>query len=497
MNLNPVVNLEFKNFAGATITDRETGIVNGVIDTSKGSPVLSQRPSINITEVAVTARGRAVYFWDQNNVLYILNNNTVFKNSYSGALGTLITAGTRRCQFLQLNTLLILVDEQDNKAYTITTADSITAIGGSFPSEIAHGGAILDGYFFAMDTDGVIWNSDLNDASTFSAGNSIDSEREEDGGIYLGKHHDHLVAFGERTIEFFYDNANPTNSPLNRREDIAYTTGCADGNSVWEEGDTIVFIGSELSTGLSVYVLENFQLSVISNSGLDALLTQSLTRDGYEVFGSGFSANGHKFYIMTIHTTPSDITTEVTYVYDFKTKLWHEWETAINSLTNFPVIDWSIRAGQSVRSGTGILSNGDVIIVNNTFTPQDTIGASVYVSPTNYVDVGYITDSSAVGTAMTMKVRFGQFDGETNNNKFMNYLKPRMNKTANAQTLTVLLSDDDNSNFITAGTIDTQFQGGDLHRLGRFYRRNIELQYSGTEQLFLESLEVKIQVGSM
>jgi len=497
MNLNPVVNLEFKDFAGATITDRESGIVNGMIDNSKGSPVLTQRPSINISEVATTARGRAVYFWDQNNVLYLLNDNTIYKNTYSTAIGTTITSNTSRCNFLQLNDLLVLVDPQDSKAYTLTTGDAVTAVGGSFPATIAHGGAILDGYFFIMDTDGVIWNSDLNDASTFSAGNSIDSEREEDGGIYLGKHHDHLVAFGERTTEFFYDNANPTNSPLNRREDIAYTTGCADGNSVWEESDIIVFVGSELSTGLSVYVLENFQLSVISTSGIDALLTQALTRDGYEVFGSGFSANGHKFYFITFHTTPSDILTEVTYVYDFKTKLWHEWETSVNSLTNFPVIDWSIRAGQSVRSGTGILSNGDVVIVNNTFTPQDTIGASVYVDPSTYVDTGYITDSGAVGTDMIMKIRFGQIDGETNNNKFMNYLKPRMNKTSNAQTLTVLFSDENNDNFITVGTIDTQYQGGDLHRLGRFYRRNIELQYSGTEQIFIESLEVKMQVGSM
>jgi len=497
MNLNPAVNLEFKDFAGATITDRETGIVNGMVDKSKGKPVVTQRPSINIDEVAVTAKGRAIYFWDANNVLYIVNDNTIYKNTYSGAMGTTITAGTQKCKFLQLNTLLILINKQDNKAYTITTADSVTAIGGSFPAAFAHGGAILDGYFFIMDTSGVIWNSDLDDASTFSAGNSLDSEREEDGGIYLGKHHDHLVALGERTAEFFYDNANATNSPLNRREDIAYTIGCVDGYSVWEESDITVFVGSELSTGVSVYVLENFKFKIISNGAMGALLTQTLTRDNYSIFGSGFSANGHKFYIMTLHTTPSAIDPEVTYIYDFSTGLWHEWETAINSLTNFPVIDWSIRAGQSVRSGTGILSNGDVVIINNTYSPQDTIGANVYVTPATYVDAGYITDTGATGTAMTMKIRFGQYDGETNKNKFMHYLKPLMNKTVNSQTLTVKWSDDNNNDFITGGTIDTQYQHSDIHRLGRFYRRNIELEYSGTEQLFLESLEVDVQVGSI
>lgn len=496
MNLNAAVNLEFKDFSGATITDRETGLVNGYVDTSKGKPVVTQRPSININEIAVSSKGRAIYFWDSNNVLYILNDDTIYKNTYSGALGTTITSGTQKCSFHQLNTLLILVNPQDNKAYTITTADAVTVIGGSFPADISRGGAILDGYFFVMDTSGVIWNSDLNDASTFSAGNSINAEREEDGGIYLGKHHDHLVALGERTTEFFYDNGNPTNSPLNRREDLSYTIGCADGNSVWEEGDTTVFIGSELSTGLHVYVIENFNLKIISNGASDALLTQAIIRDSYEVFGSGFSANGHKFYILTLHTTPSSITPEVSYIYDFNTNLWHEWETGINSLTNFPVIDWSIRAGQSIRSGTGILSNGDIIIANNGYSPQDTIGANVYVTPATYVETGYITDTGASGTTFTMKVRFGQFDGETNNNKFLHYLRPRMNQTKNSQTLTIKWSDDDNRNFITGGTFDTQYQHNNFRRGGTFHRRNFELQYSGTEQLFIESLEADIRIGS-
>jgi len=497
MNLNAAVNLEFKNFAGATITDRETGIINGVVTQSKGKPTVTQRPSINLNELASTARGRAIYFWDANNVLYILNDDTLYKNAYSSAMGTTITSGTQKCWFYQLNNLLVLINPQDNKGYTISTADAVTAIGGSFPADIAHGGAILDGYLFVMDSNGVIWNSDLNDASTFSAGNSINAEREEDGGIYLGKHHDHIVALGERTTEFFYDNGNPTNSPLNRREDISYTIGCADGNSVWEEGDTTVFIGSELSTGLTVYALENFNLRPISNGALDALLTQSIIRDEYNVFCSGFSANGHKFYILTLHATPSDITTEVTYVYDFSTSLWHEWETSINSLTNFPVMDWSIRAGQSIRSGTGILSNGDIVIVNNGFSPQDTIGASVYVTPSTYVDTGYITDTGASGKTYTLKIRFGQFDGDTHHNKYLFHLKPQMNKTANTQTITLKWSDDDNQNFITAGTIDPQYQYDDFRRGGVFLRRNFQLEYNGDEQIFIESLEADIRPGTV
>jgi hypothetical protein len=496
MNLNAVVNLEFRDFAGATPTDYESGVLNGMVDTSKGKPVITQRPSINIEQVATVRRGRSIYFWDLNNVLYIVNDDTIYKNSYAGAIGTTIISGTQKCYFHQLNTLLLLVDIEDSKGYTIDAADTVTQIGGFFPAALAHGGAILDGYFFVMDTNGVIWNSDLNDASTFSAGNNIDAEREEDGGIYLGKHHDHLVALGERTVEFFYDNANPTNSPLNRREDLAYTIGCADGGSVWEEGDVTVFIGSELSTGLAVYVIENFQIQKISTGAIGALLTQALTRDNYNAFSSGFSSNGHKFYLLTLHSTPLNIVTETTFAYDFESGLWHLWNTNIDGLMNFPIIDWSIRAGLSVRSGTGIMANGDVIIINNDYTPQDTIGASTYVD-TDYMDNGYITDTGASGEVYNFSIRFGQFDGDTNDNKFMYYLRPRMNKTKTSQILSLSWSDEDNRNFVLGGTIDTQYQHGDIHRCGRFYRRNIEITYEGTEQLWIESLEAKIQFGTL
>lgn len=497
MNLDAAVDLEIKGFSGATITDRESGIFNGIIDSSKGKPAVTQRPSINLEEQASTARGRAVYFWDANNVLYILNDDTLYKNSYSGAIGTMITSGTEKCRFLQLGTRLILLDHEDSKAYTITTGDTVAQITGSFPAAIAHGGAILDGYLFVMDTDGVIWNSDLNAPQTFSAGGSINAEREEDGGVYLGKHHDHLVAFGERTIEFFYDNGNATNSPLNRRQDISYTTGCAQGSTVWEEGDTTVFLGTQPSTGMGVFVLENFQIKKVSSSGLDALLTQSIIRDEYGAFASGFSANGHKFYVLTLHTTPGDISTEMTLIYDMSVNVWYEWHTAIGSVVNFPVIDWSLRAGQSIRTGVGMFSNGDYFIVNNGFIPQDTIGASVYVTPTTYVDTGYITDTSGTGSNYNMKIRFGQFDGDTNKNKIMYGLRPRMNQTQTSQTLTVTWSDDNNFNFITAGSFDTSYQYNDLRRCGRFNRRNIELQYSGSEQIFIESLETDIQVGTV
>lgn len=496
MKINAAVKLEIKHFAGATITDKESGIHNGYIDQSRGAPVVTQRPSINITEVSPVGRGRAIYFWDFNSVFYILNDDTIYKTTYASPIVTTITGGITRCYFFQLGAFLMLINPDDNKAYTIDAADAVVQIGGSFPAELAAGGVVLDGYFFVMDRNGVIWNSDLNAPGSFSPGNSIDTEREEDNGVYLGKHHDHLVALGVRTCEFFYDNGNPTNSPLNRREDISYRIGCVDGASIWEEGDIILFLGTELSSGISVYALENFRLRIISTGGLDALFTQAILRDGYSVVASGFTAQGHRFYLLTFYIESGDILSEATYVYDFQSDSWYTWETTINGLLGFPVMDFTLRAGLTAQFGAGLFTNGDPFFVNYSYLPNDTINGNSYVDD-SYVDIGYVTTFGGKGESYHMTIRLGQFDGDTNNNKFMTYLRPVMNKTTANDLITMMWSDDNNANFIVGGTIDPSFQFNNIQRCGRFFRRNIELHYNGSEQLYIEAIESRIQLGTV
>lgn len=490
MNINPAVNLKIKGFGGATISNKESGIFNGMVD-EQG---VTQRPSIEIQEQAANARGRAIYYWDTNSTLYILNDDTIYKNSYSGGLGTTITAGTKKCKFLSLGGRLILLDHADNAGYTITTGDTVAAITG-FPSSLVPGGAILNGYLYVMGADGTIYNSNLDTPQTFTAGNNTNAEREEDGGAYLGKHHDHIVAFGERTIEFFYDNANPTNSPLNRREDISYNVGCANGESVWEDGDLTIFIGNDLNSGLGVYALTQFSLKKISNSDLDALITKALTVDGYGVIGEGVSAQGHKFYTLTFYTTQTDIVTENTFVYDFNSNTWGEWETTVGGLSDFPIMGTTIRSSASIRYMEGIFTNGDIFIVNNSLSPQDAIAGSVYVNA-GYVVNDYIVETDSSAEDIVFKIRFGQLDGDSHIFKYMDIFRIIANKTNNSQDVTVYISDDNNLNFESVGTINLNYTDDQLTELGRFKRRNIEIQHSSTEQVWIETTEAIIRGGS-
>ncbi|MCP5020009.1 MAG: hypothetical protein GY938_32690 [Ketobacter sp.] len=138
---------------------------------------------------------------------------------------------------------------------------------------ITRGGVSLGGYFFVSDINGKIYNSDLNDITAWSANDFLQAERHADVGIYLGKHHDHVVYIGTRGIEFFYIVDNPPTvgggSVLSRRQDVQHSICCYYPNSVVENGDIIYFVGTEHNGWTRLYKLEGFQLSVLSDTKLD------------------------------------------------------------------------------------------------------------------------------------------------------------------------------------------------------------------------------------
>ena len=461
--------------------------------------------------IGVLARARGIYYWEANSKLYIVNDNDLFESTQNSTRiaevsGTFST-GTQRCTLLETlgsTPLLVVLDAENDEGWTLTQALGLNPIASNFPSTITHGGAILDGYLFVMDEDGVIYNSNVNDPTTFNATGFISAERENDKGVYLAKHHDHIVAFGTQTIEFFYDASNSVGSPLNRRQDIAYTYGCASGLSVWEDNDIIYFLGTDSSGQLGVWKLENFQISPVSSDAINSYLSKGLTQSGLVVRFEGLSAMGHRTLLITIYTVtgaaPGVIVPKLTLSYDSQTQLWGYWETTLNSNTVFPLMSWTRRTGGhnetvAARTGEGIMHNGDIIEINDDFIPVDTLlGVAVYVTDVYEVDLYAVTSDS--GTNISSKIRFGLFDGETSAYKFQNRLTVEMENTPSTKSLTVKHSDESTNSFDSGNNIDTSLDRKELHQGGRFMKRNYQIEYAGDEQFFIESLDIDVEAGS-
>ena len=511
IKLNAAVDLDVQAFNGSTITDYNTGLTNVIIGTNAKA---TQRPSINITEdcttiVGLLARARGIYYWEANSKLYIVNDNNVYESSQRNPripeISGNFSSGTEPCTILETVGIdrLVILDAENNKGWQMDKALNLNPILINFPITLAHGGVILDGYLFVMDEDGVIYNSAVNDPTTFPATGFITAERENDKGVYLAKHHDHVVAFGTRTIEFLYDASNTTGSPLNRRQDISYTYGCASGLSVWEDNDIIYFLGTDSSGQLGVWKLDNFQISPVSTDAINSYLSKGLTQSGLIIRFEGLSAMGHRTLLVTIYTltgvAPGEISPKSTLSFDSLTGLWGFWKTDLSSNTTFPLISWTKRTGgqnetTAARTGEGLMFNGDIIELNDDFIPIDTVlGSSIYEEGIYETDIYSV--SSDIGVNISSVIRFGLTDGGVSVYKFQNKESIVMESTSSPQTLTVKHSDELTSNFNGGQPIDTALDRKEIYQGGRFMKRNYQIEYSGNEQFFIEAIDVELSAG--
>lgn len=519
LNVNFITDLDIHLFSGSGITDYEAGTTNCLVHTRNGKNKLTQRPSIDVTEDASELgsppdkdRGRGIYYWENNAKLYIVNDNDVFAETQNStrlieSAGS-FPSGSERVTILEtLGTpRLVILDAQNNEGWVMSAAESLTQIASNFPSTLAHGGAVLDTYLFVMDEDGTIYNSAPADPTTFGALSFVTAERDNDKGVYLGKHHDNLFAISTKTIEFFYNGKNEVGSPLNRRNDISYNIGCASGLGVWENGDETYFLGSKLTGQIKIYKLQGFQVQPISSDTLNSYLTQGLTQSGLNVVLTGLSAMGHDILIMHVYTltgaSPGEIVPKQTIVFDTDTGFWGFWTTDAAGLSYFPLVAGTKRTGGQndtviARTWEGIMYNGDIVNINDQLIPIDTTGGSsgVYEAGVYELDV-YVATSAATGVNIPAIIRTGGQNAGTGNYKFQQRATLLMESTPSAQTMTIKHADEGSTTFSTAGTIDTSSAQKELQRQSRFINRNYQLEYSGDEQFFIEALQVEGNIGS-
>lgn len=510
------VDLDLHEFSGSGITDYNSGLTNCAFHNNNGKWELTQRAAIDITEDAsgitgLTDRARGIYYWEQESNLFIVNDDTVYEQTQDGgevAGGSEISTGTERCTMLETigTPRLVILDPENNEGWWVNTpASAVTAIASNFPTTLCHGGAILDGYLFVMDEDGIIYNSAVDDPTTFPATGFLEAERENDKGVYLGKHNEHIVAFGTRTMEFMYDAKNKAGSPLNRRDDVMHNIGCADGQGVWENGDITYFIGSNSTGELAIYKLENFQVTPISNGSLNSYLTQGLTQESLRIVLSGWSAMGQDMLVVTIYTlvgaAPGEISPKQTLSFNTLSGKFGFINTKVNGHTLFPLMAFTKRTGgqnatESARSGEGILYNGDILTVTDKMIPVDTVGATDGVYDEGVYDVDtYVASSSDVGTNIEAAIRTGDVDGGVRGFKFQNFEFVMMDNTQNSQTLTISHADGASTEFTVAGTVDTSLDKKELYSGGRFAQRNYQLEYAGDEQFFMSGYGADLEAG--
>ena len=475
-------------------------------------PYVTQRPGIKLTSepenFGLGSRGRGIYFWEEANGFYIVNEDRV-EAGYGTPAGT-ISTGRDPVYFVELPNRLVILDPENNEGWYFDVSAPTTIISITDPDfppnqsparQLAGGGAALDGFLFVMDTEGTIWNSNLGDPTAWTALDFITAERETDRGIYLTKHHDQIVAVGNRSIEFFFNAGNPTGSPLSRRQDISYRTGCIDRKAIYDTGDVISFIGNEQSGTQGLYEIRGFQIRKLTNMTIDESLSFLAINNANDFILSAALINDHYLtFITAVQDNITSWTPVATYVFDGTTKLWSNYVLNIKDVGGFSIVDIADKELGTDRALTFLFLTGDVGEINDNVEPQDTIDEVRYFEQDDYIENqnDYISIIGVAGNVnIDMSFTTPEIDFGTMRYKFGNSLwlvGDKIRGGVGATTVSISWTDDSYNTFSDVKTFDISAPTR-ITRLGNFRRRAHRVSYAGADSLRIEGLEMYFGVS--
>jgi len=421
-------------------------------------------------QIASTGTGvvRGIHFWALYDKFYVCIGRDVYVyDASSWALSTTLTnvvnAGTAEVGFEEFlystNTVKLIITDGttlstiDSANTVVPCADADMPVHQPYP-------VVIDGYLFVLKTGSAdIYNSDNDDPLAWTAGNFITAEMRPDTAFRIASLNNYLICMGGSSIEYFYDAAEATGSPLGRNDSAAKYIGYIGGFS--KLGGKIFFVGETEQSSPNVFMLEDFKATPLATEPV----RRHLEAAGYVInYGAIVSFNGHDFYTLS---TPL-----ATYAMNLGTGLWSTWAYQDTSL--FP-IKFSIPK-------TSYLS-----------APYKNLFVTTLSNAVLYFDPSLGQDS-ATNFACVFTTGNSYFDSM--NRKSCNRLTVYADMPVSSQVVYIQTSDDDYQTW-SAGQLVELFQDMPCgYRWGTFRMRAHKITYVGSLPLRIEKLELDLNLGN-
>ena len=431
-------------YAGSPATGTATvdaGIVIDIVIINSGSGYINP-PIVTIGDQWTASTPYAQY------QQYAANGNlyTVTTAGTSGTTAPSFTSGTG-------------TDGTCSISYAGTAATATCLLNG-FPtsSAIMPGVAYLDSYTFILTEDGKLWNSGSNDPTSWYPLDYITAEAESDLGVGVTKHLNYIVVFKQYSTQFFYDNANPTGSPLLPNTTLTLEFGCANGDSIAQMEETVLWIGVGKNNGKMVLMLDGVRPSQVSDASIERILNNSSLAN---IRTYTLKVSGHYFYILNL------IDDNMTLVLDVKAKQWSIWTSYIDGK-------------EDILDGVFYTS------YNNKHYSLDNLDGKLY----NISEDSYTDDAGPI----QFRVRTNLIDAESTKRKFISRVEVVGDKIG--ATLRIRYTDDDYNNWSQYRNVDLNANRSVLYQNGSFRRRAYEFFNTDNVPLRLQACEVDVDPGA-
>jgi hypothetical protein len=411
---------------------------------------------------------RQVYYWESQEKYFIWIDDDIQIVDTSGTILTTVTSalGTSSgdvavTEFLYDDGSVKLVFTDGTSLKTIDSSYTVVASADAdLPTPMKVALVFLDGYLFVVKAGTFdIYNSDLNDPLAWTAGNYISAEMVPDPLNYIAKLNNYLVAFGSSSIEYFWDSAEATGSPLSRNDTPVKYNGFLGGFATL--GNKIYFIGNSNESTPGIFVLEDFKIKQITNESLQRQL-EATTTTYTQYSGCVVSFLGHNFYLLTAGI--------YTYAIDLETELWTRWAIAGG-------MDLNVKFSTNSKT-------------TSTYLPV------VYISGQQILHKFISTATTDSGSSYTWTIVTGIEDFDSYNQKVINRLTVYGDRPSDNTTMSISWTDDDYQTFSTAQTVNLNQELPCIYQCGSFRRRAHKLTCTPTVPFRIRYLELDINLGN-
>ena len=467
--------------------NKDFRLVNMMVEEIK-SPVgdnkkyyVKSRPGMTQAYTTQTGEGRGIFYWSPNArapytyVISVVGNKVYATNITTNITLAIITLTTSTghvgiTEFLSTTNVSSLVLLDGVEGWVIATPFDIVSTetwsatkitDPEFPTPHVPTPVYLDYYLFVAKAGTAdIYNSDLDNPSSWTAGNYIQAKMYPDTIKALSKNNNFLYAVGTGSVEYFYDGANASGSPLTANPTAVQQFGTAAYATVIQTDKEVLFVGETNDGGHTVWTIDGFKENEIGIPTVkSALLAEGSNISNIRAFEARCS--GQKLYVLCL--------TARTFVYSLTTKMWSEWQSGSSVFRGNDASDGPAGSNYVLDA-----TNGKIYLMNET----------------------YFTDN---GTAFTCTVVSAKMDFDTINRKFMYRLSiigDVPDDTGTDIAVSVSWSDDDYKTWSTPRTLNFNSDLPAIQQLGQFRRRAIKLSYSLPHLFRIEMIEVDINKGN-
>jgi len=426
---------------------------------------LKKRPGVSLVNTIPGASGQVqgFFYWSINQTYYTaIGGNLYAGNTFITSLQT-STGQVGMCAYVSSNAEnLFVCDGVD--AYVITPNNGLTVVTGvdGLPQPHIPTPVALDGYIFLPSGINTINNSNLNMPNSWPVDGFIDTELFSFQIVALKRVQNYIAAITTGSIEWFYDNANATGSPLERNAPAVSQFGCPAPYTIDQTELELIMVGETGNGGRTVWVINGFQPTEIGTEPV----REALDNEGTSInLANAYTIQvcGHKFYVLNLTGSSR------TFVYDFEEQMWHEWSGSTTLGVNYP---WVYR--YAADSG-----NGAPMLMAYTGAGQ------LELSPNNYTDLG---------VPPLCFVQTTKLDFDTIKRKRLYRLSVICDgpNGDNNVPMTVNWSDDDYNTWVGNFTLNLNSSYPTVTQLGYTRRRAFQFVYQQPYPLRLEAFEVDI-----